>query len=771
MKTFIALGLVAAAPFAAAQEKDLAKLPKYLTPVPYAGIRNWHVTQNLGATGARGWIYGHTVDSHESREILIKSIETASPADGILKPYDVIVGAAVPPNTPPSSWTTAPELKPFDSDARLSMARAITWAESDLGKGELKLLVARDGEAAKPVTIQLPVMGTYADIMPYACPKSQRIVQNAAVFVASNMPADGYPEGVGRPLNAAFLLATHDPQYLDHVRRSAIRMSELHTISDAGHETWRWGNTNTFLCEYYLATGDKRVLPTIKEYSERLRDGQCNPGTWGHSSVPDFIPPGYGSVNSTGIICFYSLILANQCGVHVADKAIENSIGFYGGFAGRGGVPYGDHPPYNATTCGGKNGTAALAFHLLGANDAGQWFARLCASSNLQNFEGGHSGNYFNQTWSPLGAQLAGDQNYINFWKRFHSYRDLARRWDGSFIAQPWPNKREGDLGSGNYVNKGPIWNTGSFALSYLAGTDRLAMLGRTESVFGENPPAALKPALELYHAKDFAGAAKAAAEFASQEDTRISNLASQLQGAAERNLASIEMTLDSMRRTLDMGDLFTLKYQLLGIESIIDASDDRLKLFREALEGPDAEENLKLGAVFHQRTMNLGWQGEKGFSSLGLDIVHKESSRNTLKQFTKKPETFYGKASNILLNGDWPGMPPFTPLGAGKALVSAKAGPEHKAGKTHTLNLDFDITDTKAINDLYFSYMMAKNLKAHLNGTLILDLKFDQPDPKPVNLLLKPVTRELLKNGKNTLSIDVTPGGPGLELSLKQGL
>ncbi|MBT8043342.1 MAG: hypothetical protein KJO79_00195, partial [Verrucomicrobiae bacterium] len=406
------------------QEHHLAGLPKHLTPLPYAGIRNWHVTQNLGPTGARGWIYGHTTNTEESREILIKSIEPGSPADGILQPYDIIVGAAVPPETPASTWKTAPELKPFEADARLSLSRAITWAESDAGQGALKLLRCRDGQT-ETVTIPLPVLGTYSDTMPLDCPKSRRIVKNAAQFVAAQMPADGYGPGIGRPHNAGLLLATHDPKYLDYVRRSAIRMSELHTISDAGHETWRWGNTNTFLCEYYLATGDERVLPTIRGYAKALQDGQCNPGTWGHRAVPDFIPPGYGSLNSSGVVCFFSLALANQCGVHEADEAIEKSIGFYGSYAGRGSIPYGDHPPSYATTSNGKNGAVALAFNILGANPAAQWFARLCASSNLQNFEGGHSGNYFNQTWSPLGAQLSGDKNYINFWKRFHSYRDL----------------------------------------------------------------------------------------------------------------------------------------------------------------------------------------------------------------------------------------------------------------------------------------------------------------------------------------------------------
>jgi hypothetical protein len=439
----VCLGAINLAP--AQDVPDLSAMDKYQTPVPYAGIRNWHVTQNLGPTGARGWVYGHRGHTRDSREILIKSVEPGSPADGVLEPYDIIVGAATPPATPATQWTTAPAIKPFDSDARLSMARAITWAETKQAKGELKLLVQRDDKTSA-VVIKLPVMGKYAKAAPLDCAKSARIVKHAAAFLADQMPADGY-FGLQGGLNAMLLYATEDDRYLDHVRRSAMRIGVNHKVNDAGHETWRWGYHNLFLAEYYLATGDKRVLPTMAEYCKVMAEGQCNPGTWGHRAVPDFIPPGYGSMNQSGLVCFLSMVLGRQAGIDVDKAALSNSIKFYGSYAGVGGIPYGDHSPANDSTCNGKNGSAAMAFYQLHANPAAQWFARMCGSANLGSFEGGHTGNFFNQTWSPLGASLAGKANYQRFWSRFHSYRDLARRADGSFVTQPLPHTREGDSG------------------------------------------------------------------------------------------------------------------------------------------------------------------------------------------------------------------------------------------------------------------------------------------------------------------------------------
>lgn len=47
----------------------------------------------LGSTGARGWIFFRSDDqTASSLQILITSVETGSPSDGVLKVNDVILG-------------------------------------------------------------------------------------------------------------------------------------------------------------------------------------------------------------------------------------------------------------------------------------------------------------------------------------------------------------------------------------------------------------------------------------------------------------------------------------------------------------------------------------------------------------------------------------------------------------------------------------------------------------------------------------------------------
>lgn len=771
---------------AVAQEvPDLRTFPKYQTPVPYEGIRNWHVTQNLGPTGARGWFLGRRGDTSESREILVKSVEPGSPAEGVLEPFDLIIGVPTKPIKPSPQWT----VKEFESDARLLFADAITYAETHRAKGELTLIRLRNG-VKETVTIKLPVMGSYSDTAPFDCPKTDKIVDNAAAFLAANMPADGYFNLPGA-LNALLLYATEDDRYLDHVRRTACRMSLNHEINDAGHETWRWGYMNMFLCEYYLATGDKRVLPTIKQFSDVLAAGQCNPGTWGHRAVPDFIPPGYGSLNQSGLVCFLSLVLSEQIGVPYDFEALRRSIEFYGSFAGKGAIPYGDHPPGPGATGNGKNGIGAVAFGQLGAGPVEQWFARLCASTNLREFEGGHTGNFFNQTWSPLGASLAGRENYIRFWSRFNSYRDMARRADGSFVTQPWPHTREGDLGTGNYVRKGPMWTTGGYALSYLADTKRLAILGRRDSVFAANPPTELNSALELYHQKQFAQCIDAADRYVSGHNTRLSRLAKQLRTAAQRNINSLNLTLADMDKTLALGNMLKLKAQVQAIESIIDLDDPRVAPFVMAVNDLATDEVLAAGRTYDRATKRPGWAGPLGCQVYAVSGQVNNRWRGRLESLAKSgPPAYRALATDFLKTHPKIELVPTLSLldGAARSDRQAEASwrilpqgsnPEAdwfkpklddsrwqavdepgkvRAGKgTFYLRRTFDGVDPQTIAQLGASYSHIGQTVVYINGTKVLDAKA-AGWPSQITMMLKPITRELLKKQGNVIAVAVTP-------------
>ncbi|MDX1683482.1 MAG: DUF6288 domain-containing protein, partial [Phycisphaeraceae bacterium] len=157
------VALAFAAPAEARRGKNIHQSPPDLT----AGgepddTRDWR----LGPLGANGWVFNRNSRrgaSREARQILITRVDEDGPAHGQLKVGDVIVGI---------------DDKPFDRDARIMLADAINEAEKEANAGELTLSVFRDGKTT-PVTVELPVMGSFSPTAPYECPKTDRIIDQA----------------------------------------------------------------------------------------------------------------------------------------------------------------------------------------------------------------------------------------------------------------------------------------------------------------------------------------------------------------------------------------------------------------------------------------------------------------------------------------------------------------------------------------------------------------------------------------------------------------
>ncbi|MEX1224627.1 MAG: DUF6288 domain-containing protein [Pirellulales bacterium] len=423
---------------------------------------------NLGPTGARGWIWGHHLETTNARQILITQVDEGSPAAGILAVGDVILGV---------------DDKLFDNDARKAFGGAITAAETEQAGGLLRLIRWRDGERAN-VGIELPVLGSYSDSAPWDCPKTDRIVAAGLKHCAKHL--DG---GIDGKINALALLASGDEQFLPRVQELARRQGppdlklRLHGPS-AGKASWSWGYTNLFLCEYYLATGDVYVLPAIREYSTKIAEGQSGVGSWGHGMAwPEENHGrlhgrlgGYGALNQAGLVCYLSLVLAKKCGVEhdEIDYAIGKSNEFFAFYVGKGTIPYGDHRPNQGVhDDNGKNSIAAVAFDLQQHDPAAGFFSRMVVAS-YQERERGHTGNYFSYLWGPLGANRAGPEAAAAFLKEQRWFYDLGRTWKGSFPYQ-------GGAGMGGGEHQYGNWDcTGAFLLAYLLPRQQLHLTGKT---------------------------------------------------------------------------------------------------------------------------------------------------------------------------------------------------------------------------------------------------------------------------------------------------
>ena len=454
----LAAFLAAPLPALAAAKGQPLTIPDFTKgdAIPAGAKHDW----NLGATGARGWMFCDKMVTSDARQISIAKVERGSPADGILAVGDVLLGAGG---------------KAFSYDPRTELGQALSLAESDAGGGKLALTRWRADKTAE-VVVKLPVLGTYNATAPYDCPKSKRILEQGCRDLAQRMADPSYAkrqDPIPRSLNALALLASGDPSYLPLIKKETEWAANFKT---EGMATWYYGYIMMFLSEYKIATGDDSVMPGLTRLALEAAHGQSAVGSWGHRFArPDGRLYGYGMMNSPGLPLTISLVMAREAGVKnpAVDRAIELSVRLMRFYIGKGAIPYGDHSPWIENhEDNGKCGMAAVLFNLLGESKGAEFFSRMSIASHGSERDTGHTGNFFNILWGMPGVALSGPQATGAWMSQFGTwYFDLARGANGNFLHQGPP-----EPGGDSYAG----WDcTGGYLLAYAMPLKKLYLTGK----------------------------------------------------------------------------------------------------------------------------------------------------------------------------------------------------------------------------------------------------------------------------------------------------
>ena len=413
------------------------------TQVP-AATRDW----KLGPLGVNGWCFHRRTQdgaSRESRQIIITAVDKNGPSYGKLQEKDVILGV----NGKNFSW-----------DARRALASAINEAEKETNKGQLKLKVWRNKKSIE-TQINLPAMGTFSETAPFNCPKTDKIVDNAVEYIKAN--ADtllkftnekhigwiNYITGLG-------LMATGRDDVMPLVRKLAHETilpegEKLNIDHHVSMMCWWWSYRTLFLCEYYLLTQDKAVLPTIEEYATKLAMGQSGAGTWGHTYAAKANTGylhghlgGYGAINQQGLTVMIALPLAVKCGIKNKEvlDAIQRGKDFFSFFIDKGTIPYGDHgPSFRSYDDNVKSGSAAVLFDLLGNSRGTEFFSEMVLGSAPSGKEEGHTGHFWAHLWGGIGVARGGDASLQAYMKEMRPGFTLERQHDGNFVFQDNPGE------------------------------------------------------------------------------------------------------------------------------------------------------------------------------------------------------------------------------------------------------------------------------------------------------------------------------------------
>ncbi len=321
-----------------------------------------------------------------------------------------------------------------DIDPRIQLGNMITAAEAK--DGVLNMLVAeKPGGPTHNMAVRIPALGTYSPTWPLNCEKSDRIVRDYVEYLKT----PGANLGLAS-MGMLLLMSTGDLEDTAFVGEWARNIDRVSTIP------WHLGYGGLAICEYYLRTGDKEVLPVIQARVDKLVEMENN-GGWGQREAIAHLTYGGGGghLNAAGVLCAAYLLMAKECGADVPEDVLLRTLAHFYRFAGRGNVAYGNNKPEGGFTDNGKNGKnafvmAAAANLTQGGDDCIYARARDTAAQFAFYSTGyllhGHTGGGIGEIWRSVSMALVRDHmpdHYRDFMDQRRWHYELSRRFDGSF--------------------------------------------------------------------------------------------------------------------------------------------------------------------------------------------------------------------------------------------------------------------------------------------------------------------------------------------------
>ncbi len=396
---------------------------------------------NFGPTGIE-------IDVTRDHTLRVTAVQPGSPADGLIEKDQIIERVQGQP-IPGNLWEQLTLFGGF-----------ITEAEAI--DGIIRLSVKGEDEAINDIELRIPVLGPLSPTAPLDCEKTAKVIASNAAYLRE---LAGTEEGL-RQLSRHSLtngmailgmLSTGQEEDLEAVRAIFAERMKNFRGDHTGPHSWNNGWMGMAVCEYYLRTGDKSVMPLINAICESARKFQVN-GGWTHWATgvnPQYV--GGGLLNAAGTNILTTLLLAKMCGAEVDEATLHDALLYFYRFVGHGANAYGDHRPeagYGGIN--GKDQQLAVAMHIASLAQNGEVYAMArdrAAISTLYSYRsmlGGHTGP-IGAFWHPLVASLVMEKKpelYKNWRNETRWFHELSRRHDGAFVKAACARYNNVDYGA-----------------------------------------------------------------------------------------------------------------------------------------------------------------------------------------------------------------------------------------------------------------------------------------------------------------------------------
>jgi sialate O-acetylesterase len=648
------------------------------------------------------------------------------------------------------------------------MGRAVALAESNAGAGKLALSLRR-GNKLLDTELKLEVLGTISSTTPYDCPKSARIIANTEAYLAER--GGGSTQYASGWLNTdlLFLLATGNPKYQGLVRRAVYgRINEA--MTKGGTTGWSGSHHMLFLSEYYLATGDRNVLPALEKYVRKMEETQCRPGTfeglderavggWRHSY------PGaktYGMIPTIGLPAMIGLQLSKESGIEIDPEVFARGIHFFrDGQAEMGLTDYGAQLRYiespepldpakmvdgRMSSYNGSRALSAILFGLIGDTPVAHLNSLYCAYS-WNTCQHGHGSNFFNGMWTPIGAAHHSKAAFINFMKNHYWFQDLRRL--------PSHNYKAAERSHG----LGPM-------LALLVPRQRLRILGAPNSVFEANPSEVLKPALDAYYNRDYEKAAQMASDLqtGASVTSEERSKAKQLVRASRELQESIAFDIAKLEELVAAGEYGEASLDLMQLKGVMPAGDKRLAAMEEVMSRPEVQQAIPEARKEYDERMNQLRGGRGGNPAPAVDDVWESLvtvdgvSRESTPGMVDEGNATVWRALPVECVSqapkDWT-KPEFDDSGWTTGSMPLSWHLNHSL----VARADFDVEDKESIKVLRISLQpyRQQNIVIYINGKKVA--KFNQCAALQAwtHGELNETALNALKNGKNIIAVETT--------------
>jgi hypothetical protein len=664
----------------------------------------------------------------------VRKVKDGSPADGHLFEGDIIYSA---------------NGKMLGEKSWEVMAAAVTESETREARGKLVLGLRRGGRN-RDVEITLDVKGTYSPTAPYDCPKTERLISDLEKWVVKNGAKAGFLN-----YDAVFMLGTGNPELQGYVRRIVYRILEGRDPnkpvdwSTAG-KSW-YNSAEAFLLgEYYLATGDRTVLPYLKHVCGRLTATQNPLGGW-RQGFPG--SPHYGLIPNAGLPGVMGMYFAKEAGLEIDLDSYERGVNHFAhNRAQTGFLIYGigplcerTNPPafvpevMNAGKMKSYNGGISCAGILM--RFAGQPRAAhldsLISSYAWNNTYGGHGGSFWGNFWTPLGAREQGREAFINFWKNHRWFRESNRMFDGSLIM----NEKQAGAGTG---------------VALLAPRERLQILGAPISPFSTRAPSSLKPAVAAYWKKDYAKCGEMTKELISSGTLGKDDLptAEYLLRLVKEMQESIDFDLARMKKLCKEGSTAEAKSFVASLKGILPKGDTRLANIETLIASTKMTSNTS--ETSKKKKVKDAKSTRKWVRLISERIETDPRKRSKAPAVTTRPEE--GNSWKIKILESMGNAPKgwteaaFDDSGWGTTALPISWRMYHTA----LLRTTFNVEDKEAFDALrlYAWVFRQQGIEIYLNGKIIGKINNIERKTGDIAEEFKASALNNLKNGENTIAI-----------------